>query len=107
MESAGTVTARRMFGEYGIYCNERLVALVCDDKLFIKPTKAGKAFIGEVIEAPPYKGAKPYFFVSGDRWDDHEWLCKLVKVSATELPLPLNKSFKSKAKRRLGSSHNR
>ena len=44
MGSAGTVTARKMFGEYALYCDDRLVALVCEDKLFIKPTTAGKAF---------------------------------------------------------------
>ena len=91
MGSAGTVTARKMFGEYALYCDDRLVALVCEDKLFIKPTTAGKAFIGQVTEAPPYKGAKPYFFVSGEQWDDRDWLSHLVKVSAAELPLPVKK----------------
>lgn len=100
MRSAGAVTARKMFGEYAIYCDERLVALVCEDKLFIKPTKAGRAYMSQVTEAPPYKGAKPYFFVSGERWDDHDWLSQLVKVSAAELPLPVKKApSKSPSKR--------
>ncbi len=38
MASAGTVSARKMFGEYGIYCDGKMVALVCDDRLFVKPT---------------------------------------------------------------------
>lgn len=92
IETAGTVTARKMFGEYAIYCNERLVALVCDDKLFIKPTVAGRAFLGHVTEAPPYTGAKPYFFISGERWEDRDWLSTLVKVSAAELPLSVKKA---------------
>lgn len=44
--AAGSVSAKKMFGEYGIYCDGKMVALVCDDQLFIKPTLAGKAFIG-------------------------------------------------------------
>ncbi len=92
MRSAGVVTGRKMFGEYAIYCDERLVALVCEDKLFVKPTQAGKAYLGQVTEAPPYKGAKPYFFVSGERWDDADWLGQLVKISAAELPLPVKKA---------------
>jgi len=52
--TAGSVSARKMFGEYGIYCDGKLVALVCDDQLFVKPTKAGRAHIGKVREAPPY-----------------------------------------------------
>lgn len=104
IETAGTVTARKMFGEYAIYCNERLVALVCDDKLFVKPTVAGRAFIGQVTEAPPYPGAKPYFFISGERWEDRVWLSTLVKVSAAELPLPVKKTPTKSPKKRLEAS---
>jgi TfoX/Sxy family transcriptional regulator of competence genes len=92
MSGAGKITAKKMFGEYGVYCDEKIVALVCDDELFVKPTKAGRAFIGECEERPPYKGAKPYLYISGDQWDDDEWLSKLIKLSAAELPLPKKKS---------------
>lgn len=30
-----------MFGEYAIYSNGKVAALVCDDRLFVKPTLAG------------------------------------------------------------------
>ncbi len=40
--NAGTICAKKMFGEYAIYCDDKVVALVCDDQLFVKPTKAGK-----------------------------------------------------------------
>ena len=43
--NAGLVTAKKMFGEYAIYHDTKVVALVCDDDLFIKPTRAGKDFI--------------------------------------------------------------
>ena len=33
---AGIVSAREMFGEYAIYCDGKVVALVCDDQLFCK-----------------------------------------------------------------------
>jgi TfoX N-terminal domain len=36
MRLAGTITARPMFGEYGVYCDGKIVALVCDDQLFVK-----------------------------------------------------------------------
>ncbi len=89
--TAGSVSARKMFGEYGIYCDGKLVALVCDDQLFVKPTKAGRAHIGKVREAPPYPGAKPCFLISGDLWDDADWMAKLVRISAAELPAPVKK----------------
>jgi TfoX/Sxy family transcriptional regulator of competence genes len=100
MANAGTVTARKMFGEYAIYCEQRLVALVCQDQLFIKPTAAGRAFIGKVTEAPPYQGAKPCLLVSGEQWEDRDWLGQLVKVTAAELPLTVKKTPRNSPKKR-------
>lgn len=85
---SGVVSARKMFGDYGIYCDGKMVALVCDDQLFIKPTAAGKTFVGTVVGASPYPGAKPCFLIPGEKWDDGEWLSELVKISAAELPSP-------------------
>src|SRR4051812_11277859 len=59
MGGASTVSARKMFGDYGIYCEGKMVALVCDEQLFIKPTVGGRAFAPALAEAPPYPGAKP------------------------------------------------
>ena len=64
MAGAGPVSARKMFGEYGVYCGAKLVALICDDELFVKPTPSGKALLGDVDERPPYPGAKPYIWIA-------------------------------------------
>lgn len=96
IQEAGTVSAKKMFGEYALYCNDKIVALICDDQLFIKPTEIGKAFIGDFIEASPYPGAKPYLLIQGELWDDHEWLSELIKISLVELPLPKKKRLSSK-----------
>jgi len=91
MATAGAVSARKMFGEYGIYCDGKIVALVCRDQLFVKPTAAGRAFIGDVTEEPPYKSAKPHFLIPAEKWEDDDWLAELVRVSAAELPMPVKK----------------
>lgn len=85
MSDAGRIAARKMFGEYAIYCDDKVVALVCDNQLFVKPTKKGRAFIGDVTEAPPYPGAKPYFLIE-DRFEDREWISTLIGITARELP---------------------
>jgi TfoX/Sxy family transcriptional regulator of competence genes len=90
------VTAKKMFGEYGLYQDSKLVALLCDGQLFAKPTAAGRALLGSPTEAPPYPGAKPWFLISGERWDDSPWLCELFKQTAAELPLPKPKPVKQK-----------
>jgi TfoX/Sxy family transcriptional regulator of competence genes len=88
MAAAGDVSARKMFGEYGIYCDGKMVATVCDDQLFVKPSVAGRAFIGEVVEASPYPGAKPSFLISARQYKDLQWLSELIHITAQELPLP-------------------
>lgn len=91
---AGTMTARRMFGEYGLYCEGKVVAFICDDQLFIKPTDAGRAYIGTVTEAPAYPGSKMYFLIDGGSWDDADWMAGLVRVTADALPAPKAKKAK-------------
>lgn len=93
IENAGEITAKKMFGEYGIYSNGKIFGLICDNKLFIKPTKGGKEFIGDVVEVPPYPGAKPIFLIH-DKIDDREWLSELVRISVKELPDPKPKKKK-------------
>ena len=98
IHSAGDITYKKMFGEYALYAGNKIFALICDNKLFIKPTIAGKSFIHEIVEAPPYPGAKPSFLIE-DRIEDHEWLSNLVVLTVNELPEPKpkkNKKNKSK-----------
>jgi TfoX/Sxy family transcriptional regulator of competence genes len=87
IRGAGEIFAKKMFGEYAIYSDGKIVGLICDNKLFIKPTKSGREFIGNVVEASPYKGAKPSFLIE-DKLEDSDWLSELVRVSVNELPMP-------------------
>lgn len=95
IEGAGQISYKHMFGEFGIYSDGKLFALVCDNKLFIKPTEAGRKFIKNVVEAPPYPGAKPSFLIT-DKLEDREWISKLVRVTINELPEPKKKKKKTK-----------
>lgn len=88
MEDAGTIRYRKMFGEYALYCNDKVVALICDDKLYVKPTQGGRAFLGDdLIEAPAYQGAKNSFFIE-DGFENKEWIGELISITEKELPLP-------------------
>ena len=95
MDKAGDITFKKMFGEYGIFCNGKIVALVCDNQLFVKPTDGGRAFIGNVVEAPPYPGAKLSFLIE-NKIDDGKWLSELIKISYKELPEPKPKKKRTK-----------
>ena len=91
IKDAGEISTKKMFGEYGIYSDGKLFGLICDNKLFIKPTNSRREFIGNVIEASPYKGAKPSFLIE-DKIEDSDWLSKLIRISVKELPLPKQKN---------------
>ena len=97
IEDAGIVTCRPMFGGHTLYCQGKVVALICDNQLFVKPTAAGRSFIGDVVEAPPYPGARLSFLI-GEQLEDKDWISRLVRLTERELPAPKPRK-KSKKKR--------
>lgn len=93
IEGAGGITFKSMFGEYGLFSDGKLFGLVCDNKLFIKPTPSGRRFIENVTEAPPYPGAKPSFLIE-KKIEDRKWLSQLIKLTVEDSPLPKPKKSK-------------
>lgn len=83
---AGVIRSHKMFGEYALYCDDRVVGFVCDDQLFVKITPEGKSFASGVGEGQPYPAAKPYLLVPGDKWEDPAWLTKLIRITADAVP---------------------
>ncbi len=89
------VTHKHMFGEFGLFSDGKCFALICDNRLYMKPTQAGRDYIGRVTEAPPYPGAKPSFLI-GDEMEDGAWLSGLVRITTRELPRPRPRKRKKK-----------
>jgi TfoX/Sxy family transcriptional regulator of competence genes len=85
LAGAGAVSYRRMFGEYAVYLDDRVVALVCDNQLFVKPTAGGRAFLGSVTEVPPFPGASMYFLVD-EALESPQDVAQLIRITARELP---------------------
>jgi DNA transformation protein len=88
MAPAGDIRSRKMFGEYAIYLDDKVIVFVCDDQLFLKPTEEGRAVIGTPDEAPAYPGSKLYFRIPEDTWEDADWLTRLARTTADALPMP-------------------
>lgn len=86
-----------MFGGTTLYSKGKVVALICDHQLFVKPTDAGRDYIGDVTEAPAYKGSKNFFLIADDI-DDAEWLTKLIRLTEQELPKLAPRKKKTKKK---------
>ena len=81
---AGEITTRKMFGDYGIYCNGIIFGLICDNHFYVKPTESGRKLLRTVELRKPYDGAKDYFYIA--EVDDHEYLSELVRETCKELP---------------------
>lgn len=96
MSAAGDIRIRKMFGEYAIYCNERVVALVCDNQLFVKITDISGTYLDSSHETPAYPGARNSLLVPEERWEDREWLVDFIRDTAALVPLPKPKVKKPK-----------
>ena len=89
------ISYRTMFGGGTLYAKAKVVALICEDQLFVKPTQAGRSFIGDVVEAPAFPGASMSFLIEGEI-EDSEWLTQLISLTAAELPEPKPKKATKK-----------
>jgi TfoX/Sxy family transcriptional regulator of competence genes len=86
ISQAGNIAYKKMFGEYAIYCNGKVIGLICDNQFFVKKTTAGKILFPAGEEAPPYAGAKPYLVI--DCLDDREFLTDFIAKTCDSLPMP-------------------
>lgn len=76
---------KRMFGEWGLWLDGKIVALICDDQLLLKPTPVGSTLLGGTARGvPPYPQAKPWLLV--EDLDDGEALGRLLRATADALP---------------------
>jgi TfoX/Sxy family transcriptional regulator of competence genes len=89
------VSARAMFGEFALYINGRVVALVCDDTLFLKPTPGALALLAGCEMAAPYPGAKPHLLLS-EQLDDPEQVIEALRIVAVETPAPKPRKKRTK-----------
>jgi TfoX/Sxy family transcriptional regulator of competence genes len=85
------LTFKKMFGEFALYLDGKVVCLVCDDQLFLKPTAEGERFLGQPLRAPPYPGAKDHFLLVAEL-DDPDRLHSALELTARALPTPKPKS---------------
>lgn len=81
------LTQRRMFGEYALYVDEKVVAFVCDNSLFVKPSQAAARLAPDLPQRAPYPGAKDYP-VADELLDDADALRRLLVETAALMPAP-------------------
>ena len=85
IRNAGTITWKKMFGEYLIYSNGKPVVLVCDNTAFVKIHDCVKPYLETAEKGVPYAGAKEHYIVDVD---NSELLSTLVQELEKVIPVP-------------------
>ncbi|MBQ1275365.1 MAG: TfoX/Sxy family protein [Cellulosilyticum sp.] len=94
MKDAGIMHARKMFGDYGFYCNDKFIGLICDNQCYLKITQPGEMMFEEPHYGIPYEGAKPYLLI--EDLEDPSFLKRLVQATYEALPVKVKKASTSK-----------
>ena len=79
-------SARAMFGEYALYADGRVVALVADDRLYVKILPASQALEPLCEQGHPYPGAKLYYLVDEGQLTSLPALASILFALAASLP---------------------
>ena len=91
LEGLGAVRARKMFGEYMLYLNDRPILLVCDDTPYVKMLPCLAQLLKDRPAAPPYEGAKEHYVLDPD---DRVTLRQAAALAEEVTPLPKKRAPK-------------
>lgn len=91
-------SVRKMFGEYALYSSGKVVALICDDQLYVKILPASAELEGVCEKDEAYPGSKPYYLVEESQLSHIKNLAEILCNIADSLPKPKPKKSKSKKK---------
>jgi TfoX/Sxy family transcriptional regulator of competence genes len=90
---AGDISVRKMFGEYGLYMDGKVMGLICDNQVFLKKTEAGTDLLGEdAMEGYAYPGARASFVF--ENLDDQDFVIEVLRATWGQLPYPKPKKNK-------------
>lgn len=81
------ISARKMFGEYGLYMFNRVMGFVCDDQVFLKVLSGSTRVLGEDAPAgEAYPGSKPYYII--EDLEDNDKMALLFRALYEDVPEP-------------------
>ena len=89
----GRLSHRKMFGEYALYVDGKVVALVCNNEVYLKSSEAVLQRVQRPVMGSPYPGAKAHLQMN--EWlEDRSFFQSLLLATAQALPAPQAKSPK-------------
>lgn len=83
---------RGMFGEFALYFDERVVAFICDNTVFMKITPNTKSLLEDGCKkGEAYPGSKDYYVISEEQLEDYRFFRKVVDACAQDVPISKKK----------------
>lgn len=82
------ITTKKMFGEYALYLDTKVIAFVTGDVLRLKVTSVTDERLTDDLLGEAYPGSKDYWCIEVDLLEDRDWAIDLVQRTAEALPVP-------------------
>lgn len=98
----GEVRAKKMFGDWLIYIDEKPVVLACDNQCYVKMLPEIATLMDGALTAPPYPGAKPHYLLDIEHRSE---AIKVVKPYFHFYPIP-SRAGKNNSTSRHAITHN-
>jgi hypothetical protein len=89
-------SVRAMFGEYALYAEGFVVALICNDQLYVKDVPESQELADYCDMDAPFSRAKDYFLIENHHYEQVENLSQIlldIATAKTNLNLRLGKKI--------------
>lgn len=94
LQGAGTtIRARKMFGDYCIYVDEKPIMLACDNIVYVKKHEAIEGMMAQAEVGAPYEGAREHYILDVEH---RESALAVIRALLPHVPLPKPKKKKQK-----------
>ena len=90
-------SARKMFGEFGLYADGKMVALICDDRLYVKIAPPSAALEPQCEKSEPYPRAKPHYIIDEGQLSTIPNLPAILLALAEAMPAKKTKTKPAKS----------
>jgi len=87
LRNAPRFAVRAMFGDYALYADGKVVALICDNLLYVKIRPASISLESECEKDTPYHGAKLHYVISEEQLSSLTQLPSILFALAQSLPI--------------------
>ena len=91
IKDTGTVRAKKMFGDWMIYVDEKPIVIACDNICFVKMLPAVRDIMADALTGYPYDGAKPHYILDIEH---REKAGEVIRALLPVIPYPKKREKK-------------